>query len=169
MPLKDTQITELLKMFKTEPRSAKDIADLVGVHYVTAHKWIKELEKRGIIIEMAFQRGKEKVYCVAVGASTEDGLVRVQFQGGMHLIADFAVHNPQQADPFRYSQSVLAAIYQKSLKKAGVATYAVSYTDVELLDQVRRARALLLDELQLLEQLLEDRYQRERTTKGSQS
>lgn len=151
MSLREDQKQELVSIFKVEPRSIQDIASVIGVHYVTAQRWIKELEDLELIRRMPFLRGKEKVYCLTAKAD-ESGALVIQVGDKMRQVAELAVAS-QGVDPYSYFKSLLAYLYRRSLNWDSD-RYKGVWTPVDIRDEMRQARTALMQQLQVVEQIL---------------
>lgn len=145
---------ELLNIFKVEPRSVQDIANIAGVHYVTAHKWVKELLAAEHIQQLPFPRGKEKIYTVLSETASEDGLLRIQVDRGLKTIGDWIRVNPDKYDPYQLAQMAVAYLYRRSMKVAAGEQGGIMWSPVQVRGFVRELRDMLVTELNIVERLL---------------
>lgn len=145
----------LLDMLKKEPRSIQDIADMTGVHYVTAHKWIKELAGAGLITKMPFGRGKRDLWTVHNKAleAREEGLI-VQAGNGIYTVAQMTVPQQGKIDPYTHAAACLAYLYRRSLLWDNKDVERGMWEPVNIKARVRQCRQMLLEELSVVEQLL---------------
>ena len=152
MALTERQKEELLSTInKGDPKSIQDIADLIGVHYATASRWMKELESSGAIRPMPFLRGKEKVYVLAL-KEDELGIPLIQVGKQVATVSELAVAGSSNA--YAYSMACMMYLYRKSYNQARGEGYLGPWTPVEIRAQIREMRARLLNQFQALEQIL---------------
>lgn len=111
--MRDNTKREVLKIM-TEPRTTQELADILGCHYQTAYRYIRELMKDGDVIDLPLPKANGQLVYVKDSASVDDGAIRVQFKDSLMDLPSL-IQRISSADGLNHSAAaILAQVFCRS-------------------------------------------------------
>lgn len=153
--MRDAQRKHLLEILK-EPKTYQEVADIAGVHYVSARRYIMELIRREEVIEMPTKRDGHLMF-VANYAKVKDGLMLVALGDKLVALPELAeLLARKQYNLNKYLGSLIAQVWVKAMYSGTDKAHLEGIkTPIEMKADLRQLAGALRRVVKAVDQLLD--------------